>query len=78
MVSETQSFMALSPVVLQLGADYRLARFGIGPFAMLDLGPYITESQSTAGATLTLHDTALHEWLTFGVRGYFDIALTSQ
>ncbi|HEY8088824.1 MAG TPA: hypothetical protein VIF09_13285 [Polyangiaceae bacterium] len=77
-VSETQSFMALVPVVLQLGADYRLARFGIGPFVMLDLGPYITESQSTAGTTLTLHDTALHEWLTLGARGYFDIALPTK
>jgi hypothetical protein len=75
-VSETLSLMALSPMVLQLGADYRLAHFGVGPFVMLDVGKYITESQSTAGVTLGLHDTALHEWLTFGVRGYFDIALT--
>jgi outer membrane protein len=61
---------------LQFGADYKaLPNLGLGPFVMFGLGQYSNCSFSGSGApsSCTVQETALHEWLTFGVRGEYDI-----
>lgn len=66
-------------VNLQLGGDYRLSRnASIGPFASFALGQYSTQSSTFNGQDMTngkssIDQTALHEWLTLGVRGTFDL-----
>jgi outer membrane protein W len=62
-------------VNLQLGADYKaMPNLGIGPFVMFSLGQYGNCSTSLGG-TCTLPQTSMHEWLTLGVRGAYDINL---
>jgi hypothetical protein len=63
---------------LMAGVDFRLgSAFGIGPFADLALGQYSTAKtvQNAGGRVTTLggdiSDSALHEWVTLGVRGVF-------
>jgi len=52
------------------GVDFRLDRvFGIGPFVDLSLGNYSTIS--TGDQSVKITDTALHQWLTIGVRAVF-------
>jgi hypothetical protein len=54
---------------LQLGADYKaMPKLGIGPFVMFGLGQF-----TNCGSNCTIQDTALHGWLTFGIRGEYDI-----
>jgi hypothetical protein len=54
---------------LQLGADYKATpKLGIDPFVMFGLGQF-----TNCGSNCTIQDTALHEWLTFGIRGEYDI-----
>jgi outer membrane protein W len=63
---------------LQGGFDYKLSpAFGIGPFLSFSLGQYGTTS---AGGDLkdlyqdgSIDNTAIHEWLTFGIRGAFTL-----
>ncbi len=66
-------------VNFQLGGDYKIApNLGVGPFVMLSLGQYDSYSYSGAAASLgngDFQNKALHEWLTFGVRGTYDIGL---
>jgi hypothetical protein len=73
-------------VNFQLGGDYKIApNVGIGPFVMLSLGQYDSYSFSGAaqaalqqvGAPTSgdFTNKAMHEWLTFGVRGTYDINL---
>jgi hypothetical protein len=66
-------------VNFQLGGDYKIApNIGIGPFVMLSLGQYDSYSFSGSQGASTSGDVpskALHEWLTFGVRGTYDINL---
>ena len=53
------------------GVDFRLTRgFGIGPFLDLSLAEYTHESVTSNGVTLdgSINSTALHEWLTLGVK----------
>jgi opacity protein-like surface antigen len=65
-------------VNLQLGGDYHLARNAtIGPFASFSIGQYSNASSSRNGTDVpgdtSIQNTALHEWLTLGVRGRFDL-----
>jgi hypothetical protein len=68
-------------VDFQLGGDYKIApNLGVGPFVMLSLGQYDTYSfsgalQQAAGNGGDIQNKGLHEWLTFGVRGTYDINL---
>jgi hypothetical protein len=64
-------------VILQVGADYNAMPFGIGPFATFSLGQfsYCSGGDNTFQQTCPIEHTALHEWLTFGIRGTFDIRL---
>lgn len=57
---------------LQAGVDFRAAEsVGIGPFVNLSFGEYTTAGTSQDDKTYNIDKKALHEWLTFGVRGAF-------
>jgi hypothetical protein len=64
---------------LQLGGDYKATpELGIGPFLMFSLGEFSNCGASFMGqsaGTCTIKETALHEWLTIGIRGVYDIAM---
>jgi outer membrane protein W len=63
-------------VNLQGGLDYKLSpAFGIGPFLSFSLGQYGSYSSSGGGQSASgdIDKTAIHEWLTFGVRGAFTL-----
>jgi hypothetical protein len=63
-------------VNFQVGGDYKVTpEFGVGPFVMIGLGEYDSTSATLANGTTTSNDItnqALHEWLTFGLRGVYD------
>ncbi len=79
-VSSTIAFTAWSPAVLQVGADYKLPYMGVGPFVMLDVSRFLNASLSDSAVSLaeTIHNASAHEWLTFGLRGYFDVAVRER
>jgi len=61
---------------VQAGADYKvMPNLGIGPFVMFGLGQYSSCSLSVPSRPpgCSVQETALHEWLTFGLRGAYDI-----
>jgi hypothetical protein len=55
------------------GVDFRLSPgFGIGPYADITLGQYsnsATKNSIGVNQSSDITNTALHEWLTFGIRG---------
>jgi len=62
----------------QAGLDYQLtSKLGIGPFASFSMGQF--SSKSTSGGTDGLPGAGdiakktMHEWLTFGVRGTYNL-----
>jgi hypothetical protein len=59
----------------QIGGDYRVANLVLGPFVMLGVGQYSSASSSSGDTSVSvdISHQALHEWLTFGVRGACDI-----
>jgi hypothetical protein len=70
------SFSGLQFVNLQAGGDFKATPdFAVGPFVNLALGQYSGYSVSFAGSEVSgdLTDTGLHEWLTLGVRGQFNL-----
>jgi hypothetical protein len=64
-------------VDFQLGGDIKVSPdFGIGPFVMLSLGQFDSISTSSTNVPNSSNDItnqAMHEWLTIGVRGSYDI-----
>jgi outer membrane protein W len=64
---------------LQVGGDYKaMPNLGLGPFLAFSVGKFGSQSTTPAGGattTVELQNTALHEWLTIGVRGVYDINL---
>src|SRR5271166_5574610 len=64
---------------LQGGADYKVTpQLGVGPFLMFSLGQYSSCSESSGGmsaGSCTIPQQAMHEWLTIGVRGTYDIPM---
>ena len=64
---------------LQLGADYKaMPNLGIGPFLMFSMGEFSNCSATVQGMSASsckIDNQALHEWLTIGVRGAYDIGL---
>ena len=85
-VDVTQGSMSASARVtgfqflnLLAGADYKLdSNFGIGPLVSLSLGEYSNQQACAAGGqcvSTSISNSALHEWLTFGVRGAYDLKL---
>jgi opacity protein-like surface antigen len=76
--SAGESFNGFQFVNAQVGADYKpTPNFGIGPFVMFSAGEFANCSLSGAasGETCTIPQKAVHEWLTFGLRGVYDINL---
>lgn len=65
--------------ILQVGADYRglVPNLSVGPMVMFGLGQYGNASQSGGGGSTSasISNTALHEWLTIGIRGAYDIKI---
>jgi hypothetical protein len=64
----------------QAGLDYALCTgVRVGPFVGFSLGQFENESQSSTvrgiehASSTDIQQTALHEWLTLGVRGSFDL-----
>jgi hypothetical protein len=56
------------------GADFRINRvFGVGPFVDLAMGSYSTENidTGTVSSKTDIAESAVHSWLTFGVRFVF-------
>jgi len=61
---------------VQLGADYKaMPNLGIGPFVMFSFGQFSNCSISGLEGGDCNAQTAMHEWLTLGIRGAYDINL---
>ena len=67
-------------LVLEAGGDFKATpALAVGPFVNFALGKYTTYSSSVTSNTTSqdrsgdLQDTGLHEWLTFGVRGQYNL-----
>jgi outer membrane protein W len=74
--SASQSVSSLPFLMLQGGADYKvMPALGVGPFVALSFGQYSSISSDTPNAPTSIDNKAFHEWLIFGVRGTYDIAL---
>jgi outer membrane protein W len=63
---------------VQAGVDFKaLHHFGVGPFVSFSLGQYDSTSNSGSIAEISpggdIPNPALHEWLTFGIRGAFTL-----
>jgi len=67
-VSATQDVTGFEFLNLQGGADYKVSpQLAVGPYVQFSIGQY----SSVEGNDIT--DKAMHEWLSFGVRGKFDL-----
>lgn len=66
-------------VTFTVGGDYKpMGNLGIGPFVGMTLGQFGNLSTSISNgnsSSASITNTALHEWLTIGVRGVYDINL---
>jgi hypothetical protein len=72
----TFDFSGFELLNLQAGGDYRVSpQFSIGPFLQLGIGRYSNaESEQTGEPTADIPmDETFHQWLSFGVRGRFDL-----
>jgi opacity protein-like surface antigen len=64
---------------LQGGADYQISsNFSAGPYLMLSFGQYsngkVTNNVDPSfNGSGSINDKSMHEWLSFGIRGKFDI-----
>ena len=57
---------------LQGGLDYKLSeQFSAGPYLMLAIGQY--DEAEILGESGDVPEKAMHSWLSFGVRGRFDL-----
>jgi len=56
--------------LLQLGGDFH----GIGPLVMFGVGEYTGLSASGQSTAIPGQSQTLHEWLTLGLRGVYDVA----
>jgi len=75
--SAGESFSGFQFVNLQIGGDYKvMPNLGVGPFVMFSLGEYSNCSFSgglSSAGSCSIPNTAMHEWLSFGIRGAYDI-----
>ncbi len=64
---------------LQIGGDYRVSEsFALGPYAQLSVAQYSNAKISnnidpSLNVDGSISDKAIHQWLSFGVRGKFDL-----
>ncbi len=57
---------------LQLGGDYKVnPKFAVGPYVLFAIGQY--GEGEIAGVSGSVTEKTTHEWLSFGVRGKFDL-----
>jgi outer membrane protein W len=57
---------------VQLGVDYMVSpMFSVGPYVMFSIGQYSTTS--TAGVSTDITNKGTHEWLSFGLKGTFNL-----
>jgi hypothetical protein len=73
-----QGFSGFEFLNLQAGVDYAISpKFAIGPYAMFSIAQYSSGTLSMTGEedveVFDTADTAMHQWLHFGVRGQFDL-----
>jgi hypothetical protein len=67
--------------ILQVGADYRglMDNLSVGPLVMFGFGQYGNASTSPGGGgastSASIPNTAMHEWLTIGIRGAYDFKI---
>jgi hypothetical protein len=62
--------------LVQAGAAWHVGRrYSLGPYALVAVGRYATESLETsaASASAPVEDRALHAWIHLGVRGTVDL-----
>ncbi len=74
--SASAQLTGLDFVTFMLGGDFKpLSNLGIGPWLGLTLGQYgnISANGPTTNTSQSIDPTALHEWITLGVRGVYDI-----
>lgn len=72
----SSSFSGFQFVNVQLGGDYKPMRdLGVGPFVVASVGEYSSCSASWPGGSDSCAErgSGPHGWLTFGVRGVYDI-----
>ncbi len=73
------SYSGWDYAIFQVGADYRglVDNLSVGPMVMFGLGQYNNASVSQGGqsASNSIPNQALHEWLTLGIRGAYDIKI---
>lgn len=76
-VSGSVSYSGFQFVNVQVGGDYKaMPNLGIGPFVMFSLGQYSSCSfGGSISGNCSIPNQAMHEWLTLGVRGAYDINL---
>lgn len=79
-VDDSGSTKGFQFLILEAGGDFTPAPdFVVGPFVSFALGQYSTYSVSGTSGGVTrsqdgdLTDTGMHEWLTIGVRGQFNL-----
>jgi outer membrane protein W len=63
---------------LQAGGDFKATPdFGVGPFISFSMGQYssysMTDNTTSQSVSGDLQNKGMHEWLTFGVRGQFNL-----
>lgn len=72
--SVSGSYSGWDYLILQAGGDFHVTQsFGLGPMVMFSLGQY--NNASSQGQSASIDQTAMHEWITIGVRGVYDISL---
>jgi hypothetical protein len=73
----SRSFKGFEFITLQAGGDFKATPdFAVGPFANFSLGQFSSYSASLAGSPSPsgdLAETGIHEWLTIGVRGQYNL-----
>ncbi|MCB9584074.1 MAG: outer membrane beta-barrel protein [Polyangiaceae bacterium] len=69
--SQDFSLSGLEFISLNGGADFQVADgIGVGPYVSFALGQY-SKTTDSAGKDADIEETAMHQWLTLGVKGSF-------
>jgi len=79
-VDGSASYKGFQFLILEAGGDFKATpALAVGPFVNFALGKYTSWSSSVTSAGQTqdqsgdLQDTGMHEWLTIGVRGQYNL-----
>lgn len=70
----TASYNGFEFANIQAGADFKAGPLTVGPFLSFSLGQYSSATLEAPGVPKvsgSINQTAIHEWLTFGVKGTF-------